>query len=67
MKIEHSLKFVTEFQEGHPVTLTMASLPESDVITMLEGMLKDLVAPKLTEILADINERGTYAILKVAE
>lgn len=67
MKIEHSLKFVTEFQKGHPVTLKMASLPESDVITLLEGMLKDLVAPKLTEILADINERGTYAILKVVD
>lgn len=65
MIIEHNLKFITEFQEGHPVTLKMSSLPESDVITMLEGMLKDLVAPKLTEILAEINERGSYAILKV--
>jgi hypothetical protein len=34
---------------------------------MLEGMLKDLVAPALKETLDEINARGSYAILKVAE
>lgn len=67
MKIEHNLKFVTEFAEGHPVTATMSALPETLRIQMLESMLKDLIAPKLGPILDEINAGGSYAILKVAE
>lgn len=67
MLIEHSLKFVTDFQDDHPVTAQMLNLPESMRIEMLEGMLKDLVAPKLKPILDEINAGGSYAILKVAE
>jgi hypothetical protein len=67
MKIEHNLKFVTEFAEGHPVTVTMSALPETLRIQMLESMLKDLIAPKLGPILDEINAGGSYAILKVAE
>jgi hypothetical protein len=67
MKIEHNLKFVTEFAEGHPVTATMSALPETLRIQMLESMLKDLIAPRLKPILDEINEGGTYAILKVAD
>jgi len=67
MKIEHNLKFVTEFKEGHPVTLQMSALPESMRVTMLEGMLKDLVGSRLQPILDEINAGGSYAILKVAD
>ena len=66
-KIEHSLKFVTEFDETHPVALQALSIPHSDLVEMLEGMLKDLVVPALAPVLEEINARGTYAILKVAE
>lgn len=66
-KVEHTLKFVTEFDETHPIAQQALSIPRSELVTMLEGMLKDLVAPALTSVLDDINERGTYAILKVAE
>ena len=66
-KIEHSLKFVTEFDETHPVALQALSIPHSDLVEMLEGMLKELVAPALGPILEEVNARGTYAILKVAE
>jgi hypothetical protein len=66
-KIEHSLKFVTEFDETHPVGKQALSLPHSDLVKLLEGMLKDLVVPALASTLEDINARGTYAILKVAE
>ena len=65
MLIEHSLKFVTDFQDDHPVTAQMLNLPESMRIEMLESMLKDLVAPKLKPILDEINAGGSYAILKV--
>jgi hypothetical protein len=67
MKIEHNLKFVTEFKEGHPITMQMSALPESMRVTMLEGMLKDLVGSRLQPILDEINAGGSYAILKVAE
>ena len=67
VKVEHSLKFITEFDETHPVAKHALSIPHSDLIAMLEGMLKDLVAPALTSVLDEINANGTYAILKVAE
>jgi hypothetical protein len=45
----------------------MLNLPESMRIAMLEGMLRELVAPKLKPILDEINAGGSYAILKVAD
>jgi hypothetical protein len=67
MLIEHNLKFVTDFQDDHPVTLQMLNLPETLRIQMLESMLKELLAPRLQPILDEINEGGSYAILKVAD
>jgi len=67
MKIEHSLKFVTEFKEGHPVTTQMKMLDEGTRVIMLESLLKELVGSRLQPILDEINENGSYAILKVAE
>jgi len=67
MLIEHNLKFVTDFQDDHPVTAQMLNLPESMRIIMLESMLKELLAPRLQPILDEINAGGSYAILKVVE
>ena len=67
IKVEHSLKFVTEFDETHPVAQRFLRLDEISQIAMLESMLKDLIAPRIQPALDEINERGTYAILKVAE
>ena len=67
IKVEHSLKFVTEFDETHPVGKSALSIPHSDLVAMLEGMLKDLVVPALGPVLDEINANGTYAILKVAD
>ena len=67
VKIEHNLKFVTEVDETHPVGIRLLSLPDEMRITMLESMLKELIAPRIQPALDEINERGTYAILKVAE
>ena len=67
IKVNHSLNFVTEFDETHPVAQQALSIPHSDLIAMLEGLLKDLVVPALGPVLDEINARGTYAILKVAE
>jgi len=44
MKIEHNLKFVTEFADNHPVTHQMRMLDENTRIVMLESMLKELIS-----------------------
>jgi hypothetical protein len=67
IQIEHSLKFVTEFDETHPIAKQALSIPHSDLIAMLEAMLKDLLVPAIGPALDEINSRGSYAILKVAE
>jgi hypothetical protein len=36
-------------------------------IAMLEGMLKELLAPAIQPAIDHLNENGSYAILKVAE
>jgi hypothetical protein len=67
IQIEHSLKFVTEFDETHPIAKQALSIPHSDLIAMLEAMLKDLLVPAIGPALDEINARGSYAILKVAK
>jgi len=66
IQIEHSLKFVTEFDETHPIAKQALSIPHSDLVAMLEAMLKDLLVPAIGPALDEINARGSYAILKVA-
>ena len=67
VEIKHSLHFVTQVDETHPIGATLLSLEKEMQIVMLESMLKELVGSKLGPILDHINERGTYAILKVVE
>jgi hypothetical protein len=66
-KVEHSLKFVTEFDETHPVSKQFLSLDKNEQVHMLESMLKDLLVPALMPTIDHINKNGSYAILKVAE
>ena len=65
-KVEHSLKFVTEFDETHPVAQHFFRLDEISQIHLLESMLKEMLAPRIQPAIDEINENGTYAILKVA-
>jgi len=67
VEIKHSLHFVTVVDETHPVGMQLLRLEESMRTVMLESMLKELLAPALGPVLEEINARGTYAILKVAE
>ena len=67
VKIPHSLHFITEVDETHPVGARLVALEESMQIVMLESMLKELLAPRIQPALDEINENGSYAILKVAE
>ena len=65
-KVEHSLKFVTEFDETHPVAQRFLELEAEAQIAMLEEMLKDLFVSAIQPVIDHVNEGGTYAILKVA-
>jgi hypothetical protein len=67
IKIPHSLQFVTEIDETHPVGMQLLRLSELDRVELLESMLKDLLVPRIQPALDEINENGSYAILKVAE
>lgn len=67
IKVEHALKFVTEFDETHPVAKQFLRLDEISQIAMLESMLKDLLVPTITPVIDHLNENGSYAILKVAD
>lgn len=67
VKVEHALKFVTEFDETHPVAKQFLRLDEISQIAMLESMLKDLLIPALKPKLDEINANGSYAILKVVK
>ena len=67
VEIKHSLHFVTVVDETHPVGFQLANLETSMRRTMLESMLKELLAPRIQSVLDEINAGGSYAILKVAE
>jgi hypothetical protein len=65
VKIEHSLQFVTEFDEAHPTARLLLSLPKSEQVAMLEGMLKELLVPALTPAIELLNKNNSFATLKV--
>ena len=65
IKVNHSLNFVTEFDENHPVAQRFLQLTKYDQIAMLEGMLKQLIVPAIQPAIDEINAGGSYAILKV--
>jgi len=67
VKVPHSLHFVTEVDETHPIGAQLLALEESMRVLMLESMLKDLLAPRIKSALDEINAGGSYAILKVAD
>jgi hypothetical protein len=67
VQIQHNLTFVTEIDETHPVGMQILRLSETDQVQLLESMLKDLLAPMIQPALDEINEGGSYAILKVAD
>jgi hypothetical protein len=63
--IKHSLQFVTELDETNPTAQRLLALPQEMQIAMLEGMLKELVAPVLKTTLDELNAGNSYATLKV--
>jgi hypothetical protein len=64
-KVEHSLKFVTEFDETHPSAITLLSLGAEEITAILEGLLKQHIAPALQPTLDELNAGTSWAKLKV--
>jgi hypothetical protein len=67
VSIKHSLHFITEVDETHPVGFQLVNLETEMRRVMLESMLKELLAPRIQSALDEINAGGSYAILKVAD
>jgi hypothetical protein len=67
VKINHSLQFVTEVDENHPIGMQLLALSREMQKEMLEGMLKTLLVPAIQPVIDNLNENGSYAILKVAK
>jgi hypothetical protein len=67
VSVEHSIKFVTEFDETHPVSKQFLAISKEEQVKMLEGMLKELVLPAIYPVINNINEGGSYAILRVVK
>jgi len=65
--IEHSLKFVTELDETNPTAIRLLTLEKEMQIQMLEGLLKEVLAPMIQPALDEVNEGNSWATLKVAE
>lgn len=64
ISIEHSVNFVTEFDESHPITQHLLNTVENPS-KFLSDMLAELL---LTEgFIKKVNEGGSYAILKVVK
>jgi hypothetical protein len=63
--IKHSLQFVTELDETNPTAQRLLALPETMQIAMLEGMLKELLAPAIQPAIDELNAGNSFATLKV--
>jgi hypothetical protein len=63
--IKHSLQFITELDETNPTAQRLLALDEPMQILILEGMLKELLAPALKPAIDELNAGNSYATLKV--
>lgn len=66
MKIKHSLEFETEFM-GEYGSHIVETYSEEMLRSLLVSLLHDLVVPRIQPVLDEINENGSWAILRVAE
>jgi hypothetical protein len=63
--VKHSLQFVTELDENNSTAQRILSLPQEMQIAMLDGLLKDLLAPTLQTAIDELNAGNSFATLKV--
>ena len=66
VKIEHSLKFVTELDETNPTAQGLLALDKNTQALLLQGMLNDLLVPDILPLIDNLNAGNSYATLKLA-
>ena len=64
--IEHNLRFVTELDETNPTAIRLLNLEKEMQVLMLEGLLKEVLAPMIQPALDEVNAGNSWATLKVA-
>lgn len=67
IKVAHHLKFVTEFDETNDFAKEFLKLDSDLQVKILEDLLHENIVPRMQEILDEVNEGGSYAILRIAE
>ena len=63
--VKHSLQFITELDETNPTAQQLLALPEQMQIVILEGMIKELLAPALKPAIDELNAGNSFSTLKV--
>jgi hypothetical protein len=67
VKVEHSLRFITELDENNPTAQRLLSLDKDMQVLLLEGMLQNLLVPDIMPLIDNLNAGNSYAILKVVK
>ena len=62
--VKHSLQFITELDETNSTAQQLLALPETMQILILEGMLKELLAPAIQPAINELNKGNSYATLR---
>ena len=60
VEIKHSLHFVTVVDETHPVGMQLVNLEKEMQLVMLEGMLKELLTPRIQPALDEYFQMGEH-------
>jgi len=67
VKIEHSLRFITELDENNPTAQRLLSLNKDMQVLLLEGMIQNLLVPDIMPLIDNLNAGNSYATLKVVK
>ena len=67
VKVEHSLRFITELDETNPTAQRLLSLDKDMQVLLLEGMLQNLLVPDIMPLIDNLNAGNSYATLKVVK
>ena len=65
--IKHSIKLETIVDENSEVGAKLLALPAVVRNAYLNQMVNDLLVPRIEPILEELNQHGSYAILKVRQ
>ncbi len=61
VKIEHSLRFITELDETNPTAQRLLELDKDMQAQLLEGMLHTLLVPDIMPLIDTLNSGNSYA------